>query len=137
MKRSLLNGVTATLLLLTPTLAFARHHHAKKAVDTTPPAASNPALAGRGIGSYRELRKLVADRPGHDRRYAIDDAKIEGELGWTPRQSFEEGLRATVRWYLGHREWCEAVQSGRYGRERLGLGTDSLKSEIESEVQAG
>jgi dTDP-glucose 4,6-dehydratase len=96
------------------------------------PAAANPALAGRGIAAYRELRKFVADRPGHDRRYAIDDAKIQGELGWAPRQSFEEGLRATVRWYLGHRAWCEAVQSGRYGRERLGLGTKR-----ESEVKAG
>ena len=104
-------------------------------VESERPAASNPALAGRGIGSYRELRKFVADRPGHDRRYAIDDAKIESELGWAPRQSFEEGLRATVRWYLGHREWCEVVQSGRYGRERLGLGAPEGK--MESEVQAG
>jgi dTDP-glucose 4,6-dehydratase len=96
------------------------------------PAAANPALAERGIAAYRELRKFVADRPGHDRRYAIDDAKIQAELGWAPRQSFEEGLRATVRWYLGHRAWCEAVQTNRYGRERLGLG-----AKRESEVQAG
>jgi dTDP-glucose 4,6-dehydratase len=106
-------------------------------VESEHPAAGNPALAGRGIASYRDLRKFVADRPGHDRRYAIDDAKIERELGWAPRQSFEEGLRATVRWYLGHRDWCEAVQSGRYGRERLGLGEGALKNEMESEVQAG
>ncbi|HEV2845008.1 MAG TPA: dTDP-glucose 4,6-dehydratase, partial [Thermoanaerobaculia bacterium] len=73
--------------------------------------------------SYRDLKKFVADRPGHDRRYAIDDSKIEAELGWTPRHDFESGLRATVRWYLNNRAWCEAVQAGKYGRERLGLGT--------------
>ncbi|MEO6196106.1 MAG: dTDP-glucose 4,6-dehydratase [Thermoanaerobaculia bacterium] len=101
-------------------------------LESEVPAAANPALAGHGITGYRELRKFVADRPGHDRRYAIDDAKIQGELGWAPRQSFEEGLRATVRWYLGHRAWCEAVQTNRYGRERLGLG-----AKRESEVEAG
>jgi dTDP-glucose 4,6-dehydratase len=106
-------------------------------LESERPAAGNPALAGQGITSYRELRKFVADRPGHDRRYAIDDAKIERELGWAPRQSFEEGLRATVRWYLAHRDWCAAVQSGRYGRERLGLGKQVSGKQVESEVQAG
>ncbi|HWM92204.1 MAG TPA: dTDP-glucose 4,6-dehydratase [Thermoanaerobaculia bacterium] len=71
--------------------------------------------------SYKELKTFVADRPGHDRRYAIDDKKARNELGWEPRQSFESGLRATVRWYLQNRAWCDAVQSGKYGRERLGL----------------
>ncbi|HEX6865279.1 MAG TPA: dTDP-glucose 4,6-dehydratase, partial [Thermoanaerobaculia bacterium] len=71
--------------------------------------------------SYKDLKTFVADRPGHDRRYAIDDAKARTELGWEPRQSFESGLKATVRWYLQNRAWCEAVQSGKYGRERLGL----------------
>ena len=70
---------------------------------------------------YKELKSFVADRPGHDRRYAIDDEKARTELGWEPRQSFESGLRATVRWYLQNRAWCDAVQSGKYGRERLGL----------------
>ena len=88
-------------------------------LESERPAAANPALAGR---SYRDLRTFVADRPGHDRRYAIDDAKIRGELGWEPRHDFAAGLRATVRWYLANRSWCEAVQAGRYGRERLGLG---------------
>jgi dTDP-glucose 4,6-dehydratase len=92
-------------------------------LESERPAASNPALAGRGIASYRDLKTFVADRPGHDRRYAIDDAKIRTETGWEPRHRFEEGLRATVRWYLDNRAWCEAVQGGRYGRERLGLGT--------------
>jgi dTDP-glucose 4,6-dehydratase len=71
--------------------------------------------------SYKELKTFVADRPGHDRRYAIDDEKARTELGWEPRQSFESGLRATVRWYLQNRAWCDAVQSGKYDRERLGL----------------
>ncbi|HKI01724.1 MAG TPA: GDP-mannose 4,6-dehydratase, partial [Thermoanaerobaculia bacterium] len=88
------------------------------------PAAANPALAGQGIASYQDLKKFVADRPGHDRRYAIDDAKARGELGWAPRHDFEAGLRATVRWYLENRPWCESVQTGTYGRERLGLGVD-------------
>jgi dTDP-glucose 4,6-dehydratase len=101
-------------------------------LESERPAAGNPALAGRGVAAYRDLKTFVADRPGHDRRYAIDDDKIRGELGWAPRQSFEEGLRATVRWYLGNRDWCTAVTTGRYSRERLGLGTQR-----ESEVQAG
>jgi dTDP-glucose 4,6-dehydratase len=88
------------------------------------PAAANPALAGRGIASYRDLKTFVADRPGHDRRYAIDDAKARGELGWAPRHDFSAGLRATVRWYLANRAWCEAVQTGTYSRERLGLGKE-------------
>ncbi|HSS78567.1 MAG TPA: dTDP-glucose 4,6-dehydratase [Thermoanaerobaculia bacterium] len=72
--------------------------------------------------SYRELKTFVANRPGHDQRYAIDDAKIRAELGWEPRHDFASGLRATVLWYLANRSWCEAVQAGTYGRERLGLG---------------
>jgi dTDP-glucose 4,6-dehydratase len=71
--------------------------------------------------SRRALKTFVADRPGHDRRYAIDASKIRRELGWRPRHTFESGLRETVRWYLDHRQWCADVQSGRYDRERLGL----------------
>jgi len=85
------------------------------------PAADNPALAARGISSYRDLRRFVPDRPGHDRRYAIDAAKVRRELGWEPRHSFEEGLRATVAWYLANGAWCNAVLGRGYGRERLGL----------------
>jgi dTDP-glucose 4,6-dehydratase len=83
------------------------------------PAAANPAL--KPGSNYRELKTYVADRPGHDRRYAIDATKIRQELRWSPRHRFEDGLTSTVRWYLEHREWCEAVQAGRYERQRLGL----------------
>ena len=71
---------------------------------------------------HRALKTFVSDRPGHDRRYAIDASKIRRELGWQPRHTFESGLRETVRWYLDHRDWCERVQSGQYARQRLGLG---------------
>jgi dTDP-glucose 4,6-dehydratase len=90
------------------------------ALERERPAAANPALAARGVGSYRELKTFVPDRPGHDRRYAIDDAKVRRELGWAPRHDLAAGLAETVRWYLGNRGWCEAVQSD-YRRERLGL----------------
>jgi dTDP-glucose 4,6-dehydratase len=93
-----------------------------EALDAELPAAKNPALASRSLSSYAGLKTFVADRPGHDRRYAIDASKIRAELGWSPRHAFESGLRETVRWYLAHRPWCEAVQSGQYRRERLGLG---------------
>jgi len=85
------------------------------------PAADNPAMAAAGKTSYLDLKTFVADRPGHDERYAIDDAKARGELGWAPAHDLAGGLAATVRWYLDHREWCEQVQSGNYRRERLGL----------------
>jgi dTDP-glucose 4,6-dehydratase len=65
-------------------------------------------------GGYRGLVKFVADRPGHDRRYAIDARKIASELAWKPRESFESGLAATVRWYLDHPEWVAQVRSGAY-----------------------
>lgn len=69
----------------------------------------------------RSLVTYVADRPGHDRRYAIDTTKITRELGWRPEEDFESGLLRTVRWYLDNPQWVERVTSGSYRRERLGL----------------
>jgi dTDP-glucose 4,6-dehydratase len=77
----------------------------------------SPRADGRG---YSEQICFVADRPGHDRRYAIDCAKIRRELGWQPAESFESGLRKTVTWYLAHRDWCRDITERRYARERLG-----------------
>jgi dTDP-glucose 4,6-dehydratase len=85
------------------------------------PARDNPALRARGAAAYAALKRFVPDRPGHDRRYAIDPAKIESELGWRARHDFDTGFAKTVDWYLSHRDWCDAVQAGNYGRERLGL----------------
>ncbi|TDQ43286.1 dTDP-glucose 4,6-dehydratase [Tepidicella xavieri] len=70
-----------------------------------------PRADGR---SYREQITHVADRPGHDRRYAIDARKIERELGWKPAETFETGIRKTVQWYLDHPDWVQRVQSGAY-----------------------
>nr|WP_240545031.1 dTDP-glucose 4,6-dehydratase [Ectothiorhodospira shaposhnikovii] len=81
--------------------------------ELRPPAAN---------GHYRDLITFVQDRPGHDRRYAIDAGKIERELGWVPRETFETGLRKTVQWYLENRAWWQRVLDGRYQGERLGTG---------------
>jgi len=78
------------------------------------------------ITSYKELITHVADRPGHDLRYAIDASKIEKELNWSPDETFETGLRKTVNWYLKNSKWCERVQDGSYQGERLGLVEGSL-----------
>ena len=68
------------------------------------------------LGSRRSLITFVKDRPGHDRRYAIDASKISRELGWFPSERFENGLRRTVRWYLDHLDWVESVRTGAYLR---------------------
>ena len=70
--------------------------------------------------AYSSLITNVTDRPGHDMRYAIDASKIEKELNWTPKETFESGIRKTVQWYLENTAWCERVQDGSYQRERLG-----------------
>ena len=74
----------------------------------------------RGGGSYRDLITFVSDRPGHDRRYAIDASKIRRELGWQPAETFESGLAKTVRWYLDNDWWWKPIRDGRYAGERLG-----------------
>jgi len=85
------------------------------------PAAQNPALRAQGKSQYDHLKTFVADRPGHDRRYAIDASKIRQELGWAPRHDFEAGIRRTVQWYLDNRAWCDQVSKDKYDRQRLGI----------------
>lgn len=72
--------------------------------------------------SYHSLISFVVDRPGHDRRYAIDASKIERELGWTPQESFESGIRKTIEWYLENLEWCHRIKDGSSQQPHEGLG---------------
>ncbi|QBR52433.1 MULTISPECIES: dTDP-glucose 4,6-dehydratase [Erwinia] len=74
-----------------------------------------------GIANYSDLITFVKDRPGHDIRYAIDASKIQRELGWTPAETFESGIRKTVVWYLANETWWKRVQDGSYSGQRLGL----------------
>lgn len=71
-------------------------------------------LSPKASGKYFDQAVFVADRPGHDRRYAINAAKIAGELGWTPAETFETGMRKTVEWYLANQDWVANVRSGEY-----------------------
>lgn len=75
-----------------------------------------------GVNRFVDLVSFVADRPGHDRRYAIDARKIRDELGWEPAESFETGLEKTVQWYLDNKPWWQAVLSGDYRLSRIGAG---------------
>lgn len=74
-----------------------------------------------GVAQYTDLITYVTDRPGHDMRYAIDADKIYKELGWTPQETFESGIRKTVEWYLANEVWWSRVKDGSYAGERLGL----------------
>jgi len=74
------------------------------------------------LNSYNELITYVTDRPGHDLRYAIDAGKIQAELGWSPSETFETGIRKTVIWYLENRSWWQNIQNKNYQQQRLGLG---------------
>lgn len=79
-------------------------------------------MSPRGAGSRRGLISFVADRPGHDRRYAIDASKLERELGWRADENFESGLAKTVRWFFDNRNWWEAILDRGYQQKRIGLG---------------
>jgi dTDP-glucose 4,6-dehydratase len=81
-------------------------------------------LAPRRAGPHAELIRFVPDRPGHDKRYALDDARLRDELGWRPKERFDLGLRKTVQWYLDHPEWIEHVRTGEYRRRREARGSE-------------
>jgi dTDP-glucose 4,6-dehydratase len=91
------------------------------ALEQLAPASANPKLQAAGVARYHDLKTFVADRPGHDRRYAIDASKIARELGFHPSRTFEQGIAQTVAWYLANRDWCTAVTRDTYDRQRLGL----------------
>ncbi len=89
------------------------------------PASGNPAMLRQGMLRYEQLKNFVPDRPGHDRRYALDASKVRRELGWVAAHNMDAGLAKTVQWYVEHGDWCRKVQSCKYSRERLGLATES------------
>ena len=74
-------------------------------------------------GSYRQLISYVKDRPGHDRRYAIDSQKIYDELNWKPKESFSEGIKSTIKWYIDNENWWRDIQKTNYSQNRLGVNT--------------
>ncbi|MBP3140692.1 dTDP-glucose 4,6-dehydratase [Aliivibrio fischeri] len=80
----------------------------------------------QNVNQYLDLITYVTDRPGHDVRYAIDASKIERELGWKPKETFESGLRKTVEWYLANKQWWSRVLDGSYTRERLGISNEEI-----------
>lgn len=77
-------------------------------------------LRPRQQGSYKDLLTFVKDRPGHDQRYAIDATRMDRDLGWTPEETFETGMKRTVQWYLDNLVWCDRVMKGKYDLQRLG-----------------
>lgn len=95
--------------------------HLCAVLEELEPAAQNPAMVAAGVKSYQDLKTFVTDRPGHDRRYAIDPSKIMKDLDWKPKHDFASGIHRTVAWYLANKAWCEEIQSGNYMRQRLGL----------------
>jgi dTDP-glucose 4,6-dehydratase len=84
-------------------------------LDDVAPPVEVTELRERGLQSYKELIRFVTDRPGHDRRYAIDSAKIRRELGWQPEVAFDSGLRRTIEWYLSNPKWVDQASGGSYG----------------------
>ncbi len=90
-------------------------------LDELLPTEKNPNT--QGVRCYADLIEFVADRPGHDQRYAIDAGKIQRELGWQPLETFESGIRKTVEWYLDNPTWWQPILSERYCGARLGLGS--------------
>ena len=91
-------------------------------VNTWPTLLHEVGSLGESYLIKRDLIVYVKDRPGHDIRYAIDTSKIKHDLGWTPNESFEKGLRKTVEWYLNNQTWWQRVIDGDYRLDRLGVG---------------
>ena len=103
------------------------------ALETLRPAAKNDALQRQGIDNYHDLKSFVEDRPGHDRRYAIDSSKSARTLGWSPAHRFEAALTQTVAWYLDNEAWRLAIQAEGDQRSRQGLSAATQgKPEIDS-----
>jgi dTDP-glucose 4,6-dehydratase len=96
-------------------------HNEKKNIEVVKTICSILDLLVPKEASYVEQITYVTDRPGHDRRYAIDAKKMSNELNWEPEETFETGLRKTIEWYLTNQTWCQHVQDGTYQRERLGI----------------
>ena len=92
------------------------------ALELVAPARDNDRLRALGVAEYRALRTFVEDRPGHDRRYAIDASKLRDELGWSPTRTFERAIEQTVRWFVENPWWSEAALGAGRLPERLGLG---------------
>ncbi|MCR9093674.1 MAG: dTDP-glucose 4,6-dehydratase [bacterium] len=95
------------------------------AIEHLRPAAANEAMKRQGLDDYRELKSFVEDRPGHDRRYAIDASKSLRELGWRPGHTFEEAIAETVAWYLDNEAWRLAIQEEGDARARQGLSAET------------
>lgn len=80
-------------------------------------------LQPKQSGSYADQITFVEDRPGHDKRYAIDSSKIQNEIGWTPKEDFESGFKKTIKWYLENTQWGKNIINEGYRLERLGLNS--------------
>jgi len=93
------------------------------ALEDLRPATDNDALKRQGLVDYRELKSFVDDRPGHDRRYAIDASKAKQELDWAPQFEFKTAVAETIAWYLDHEDWRAAIQARSDSRSRQGLIT--------------
>jgi dTDP-glucose 4,6-dehydratase len=78
----------------------------------------------KGINKFQDLITFVKDRPGHDKRYAIDASKIINEIGWSPEENFDSGLQKSVKWYLDNSKWWKKILSGSYKLERIGIDND-------------
>ncbi len=89
-------------------------------LDELAPVAGNENAKAAGIEKYEDLITYVKDRPGHDRRYAINCERSEKECGWVPAETFDSGIRKTVQWYLDNQDWCRDIAERKYARERLG-----------------